>query len=375
MDIVVTGANGFLGRHVAHALQTAGHTVLPVTKRTSVVERSDMLRRADFVFHLAGVNRPDDPAEFTSGNVDLTELVTTELLSYNPVPVVFASSTQALEANPYGVSKRAAEDVLVVYGERAETRVHLYRLPNLFGKWGRPFYNSAVTTFCHQIARGEAVTVNDPERVLTLAHVDSVVTSFLDALSTDVGLYPSVPAHTIGLLDVVRTLEAFEAMRTSRGVPDLSDPFTKQLYSTYTSYLPRERILTPLVMHRDARGSFTEFLKTPDRGQVSINVARPGITKGEHWHDTKHEQFLVVSGEGVIRLRPVGGGEVMTFHVSGETLEVVAIPAGYVHNIENVGTTDLVTVMWVNEPFDPGHPDTFAETVDMREVMEGGETR
>lgn len=375
MEIVVTGATGFLGRHVTHALETAGHTVLSVTRETSPAERSVRLRRADLVFHLAGVNRPDDPAEFTAGNVDLTELITTELLSYNPVPVVFASSTQAVEANPYGVSKRAAEDVLAVYGERADVRVHLYRLPNLFGKWGRPFYNSAVATFCHQIARGETVTVHDPERVLTLAHVDDVVASFLDALSTDVGLYPSVPAHTIGLLDIVRTLEAFEAMRTSRGVPDLSDPFTKQLYSTYTSYLPRERILTPLVMHRDARGSFTEFLKTPDRGQVSINVARPGITKGEHWHDTKHEQFLVVSGEGVIRLRPVGGGEVMTFHVSGETLEVVAIPAGYVHNIENVGTTDLVTVMWVNEPFDPGHPDTFAETVDMREVMEGGETR
>ncbi len=375
MDIVVTGANGFLGRHVAHALQAAGHHVLPITKQTSPSARSEMLRRADFVFHLAGVNRPDDPAEFTVGNVDLTELIATELLSYNPVPVVFASSTQALAANPYGESKRAAEDVLVVYGERAETRVHLYRLPNLFGKWGRPFYNSAVATFCHQIARGEAVTVTDPERVLTLAHVDTVVSSFLETLREDIGLYPSVEAHDVRLIDVVRTLETFEAMRQARGVPDLADAFTKQLYSTYTSYLPRERIVTPLTMHRDARGSFTEFLKTPDRGQVSINVARPGITKGEHWHDTKHEQFLVVSGEGIIRLRPVGKEEVMTFHVSGETLEVVDIPAGYVHNIENVGTTDLVTVMWVNEPFDPSRPDTFAATVDGQEVMEGGEAR
>lgn len=363
MDIVVTGANGFLGKHLTHALERTGHTVLKITRETHGEERSRMLRTADFVFHLAGVNRPEHPHEFVSGNVDLTEVIATELLSYNPVPVVFASSIQATQDNAYGRSKRDAENILVVYGERAETRVHLYRLPNVFGKWGRPFYNSAVTTFCHQISRGETVTVTDPERLLTLTHVDEVVTSFLDTLMTDVSLYPVVPDHQIRLLDVVRTLEAFEAIRAAQGVPDLSDVFTKQLYSTYTSYLPKKRMVTPLLMHRDARGSFTEFLKTPDRGQVSVNVAKPGIKKGEHWHDTKHEQFLAVSGEAVIRLRAVDGTEVMTFHVSGETLEVVDIPPGYVHNIENVGTTDLVTIMWVNEPFDPSQPDTYANTV------------
>ncbi|TCI48234.1 MULTISPECIES: NAD-dependent epimerase/dehydratase family protein [unclassified Exiguobacterium] len=363
MDIVVTGANGFLGKHLTHALEQDGHNVLKVTRETHFAERSRMLRAADFVFHLAGINRPEDPHEFITGNVDLTEVIATELLSYNPVPIVFASSIQATQDNDYGRSKRDAENMLVVYSERSETRVHLFRLPNVFGKWGRPFYNSAVTTFCHQIARGETVTVNDPDRLLTLAHVDDVVASFLETLTTDVALYPTVPAHEISLLDVVRTLEAFETMRAAHSVPDLSDAFTKQLYSTYTSYLPRERMVTPLLMHRDARGSFTEFLKTPDRGQVSVNVAKLGIKKGEHWHDTKHEQFLVVSGEGVIRLRLVDDTEVMTFHVSGETLEVVEIPPGYVHNIENVGTTDLVTIMWVNEPFDPGQPDTYSGTV------------
>lgn len=363
MDIVVTGANGFLGKHVTHALERNGHNVLKITRATPVAERSRMLRAADFVFHLAGVNRPEHPHEFVTGNVDLTEVIATELLSYNPVPIVFASSIQATQDNEYGRSKRDAENILVVYGERAETRVHLYRLPNVFGKWGRPFYNSAVTTFCHQVARGETVTVNDAEHVLKLAHVDDVVASFLDTLTTDVSLYPGVSSHEIRLLDVVRTLEMFELMRAAHSVPDLSDAFTKQLYSTYTSYLPKERMVTPLLMHRDGRGSFTEFLKTPDRGQVSVNVAKPGIKKGEHWHDTKHEQFLVVSGEGVIRLREVDGTEVLTFHVSGETLEVVDIPPGYVHNIENVGTADLVTIMWVNETFDPGQPDTYADTV------------
>lgn len=363
MDIVVTGATGFLGKHLTHALEQAGYNVLKITRETRVDERSRMLRTADFVFHLAGINRPKDPQEFVIGNVDLTEVITTELLSYNPVPIVFASSIQATQDNDYGRSKRDAENALVLYSERAETRVHLFRLPNVFGKWGRPFYNSAVTTFCHQISRGETITVNEPERMLTLAHVDDVVASFLDSLTTEMSLYPPVLSHEIRLLDVVRTLEAFEAMRVAHSMPDLSDAFTKQLYSTYTSYLPKERMVTPLLMHQDARGSFTEFLKTPDRGQVSINVAKPGIKKGEHWHNTKHEQFLVVSGEAVIRLRAVDREEVMTFHVSGETLEIVEIPPGYVHNIENVGTTDLVTVMWVNEPFDPSEPDTYADTV------------
>lgn len=367
MEIVVTGANGFLGRHLTCALERHGHNVSAITRETSSEERSRKLRAADFVFHLAGVNRPKDPHAFKQGNVDLTEAIATELLTYNPVPIVFASSIQATQQNDYGVSKREAEDVLRLYRQQAGASVHLFRLPNVFGKWARPFYNSAVATFCYQIARGEPVTVTDPDKILTLAHVDDVVAVFLETLNTDVDLYPVVPTHEIRLLDLVRTLEAFEAMRTARGLPDLSDSFTKRLYSTYTSYLPKDRMVTPLVMHQDLRGSFTEMLKTPDRGQVSINVAKPGVVKGEHWHDTKHEQFLVVSGEGVIRLRPVDGDEVMVFHVSGETLEVVEIPPGYVHHIENTGMTDLVTVMWVNEPFDPGQPDTYVAHVERSE--------
>lgn len=364
MDIVVTGANGFLGQHLVLALRRLGHSVLPVTRQTSSVDRSRALRRAEVVYHLAGVNRPKNPEAFTSENVGFTEAITTELLSYNPVPIVFASSTQARMNNPYGNSKREAEEVLLLYAERAETDVHLYRLPNLFGKWARPFYNSAVATFCHQIARGQSIEIHEPERVMTLAHVDDVVASFVSVLSEPVELYPEVISHDITLFDVARTIESFETMRKARGIPDVSNRFIKQLYSTYVSYLPRDRMASSLSMHQDARGSFTELFKTPDRGQVSVNIARPGITKGEHWHDTKHEQFIVVSGEGVIRLRAMDQDEVMVFQVSGEQLEVIDIPPGYVHNIENIGTVDLITVMWVNEPFDLLSPDTHAQKVE-----------
>lgn len=363
MEIVVTGANGFLGRHVVHALDRNGHLVLPITRSTSAVERSEYLRRADVVFHLAGVNRPDHPEEFTVGNVDLTEAIATELLSFNPVPILFASSTQATQDHPYGRSKRAAEEILQSYGQQSAKAVHLFRLPNLFGKWGRPFYNSAVTTFCYQIARGETVTVTNPEHVLTLAHIDDVVASFMQTLQQDLGLYPAVPTYNINLFDVARMIESFEAVRLARGIPDLSDPFTKKLYSTYLSYLPKERMTSSLTMHQDARGSFTELFKTPDRGQVSVNVAKPGITKGEHWHESKHEQFIVVSGEGVIRLRHMDEDQIISFYVSEEQFEVIDIPPGYVHHIENTGTKDLVTVMWVNEPFDAHHPDTYRATV------------
>ncbi|MCT4798281.1 NAD-dependent epimerase/dehydratase family protein [Exiguobacterium profundum] len=363
MDIVVTGANGFLGRHLVHALERAGHLVLPITRSTSSVERSSYLRRADAVYHVAGVNRPERVEEFTTGNVDLTEAIATELLSYNPVPVFFASSIQATQDNPYGNSKREAEDILRLYGQRSGAPVHIYRLPNLFGKWGRPFYNSAVTTFCYQIARGEDITVTHPNHVLTLAHVDDVVASFVGALHKTESTDSDVPTHQITLFDLARMIESFEAVRMARGVPDVSDPFTKKLYSTYLSYLPKERMVTPLLMHQDVRGSFTELFKTPDRGQVSVNVAKPGITKGEHWHESKHEQFIVVSGEGVIRLRLMDQNQIISFHVSEEQLEVIEIPPGYVHHIENTGVKDLVTVMWVNEPFDASQPDTYPATV------------
>ncbi|WP_215144701.1 NAD-dependent epimerase/dehydratase family protein [Exiguobacterium qingdaonense] len=363
MDIVVTGANGFLGRHVVHALERNGHHVLPITRSTSPIERSESIRRADIVFHLAGVNRPERLEEFTEGNVDLTEVVATELLSYNPVPIIFASSIQATENHPYGNSKRAAEDILRLYEKRSGAAVYIYRLPNLFGKWGRPFYNSAVTTFCYQIARGEEVTITHPDRVLTLAHIDDVVASFLETLDREGQVDPEVPTHQVTLFDLVRTIESFNVVRAARGIPDVSDPFIKKLYSTYLSYLPREKMVTPLTTHQDMRGSFTELFKTPDRGQVSVNVAKPGITKGEHWHESKHEQFIVVSGEGVIRLRTMDGDQTLSFHVSEERLEVVDIPPGYVHHIENTGSKDMVTIMWVNEPFDASRPDTYMATV------------
>jgi UDP-2-acetamido-2,6-beta-L-arabino-hexul-4-ose reductase len=298
------------------------------------------------------------------GNFGFTsELLTLLKKHNNTCPIMISSSIQAELENPYGVSKRAGEDLLFKYSEETNSKVLIYRFPNVFGKWSRPNYNSAIATFCHKISRDEEITVNDPNVIMKLVYIDDVVNELCNALlgkENAVGSFCEVPmVHTVTLGKIVELLYSYKQSRESREVPYLSDVFTKKLYSTYLSFLPKDKFSYPLKMNVDQRGSFTEFIKTPDRGQVSVNISKPGITKGNHWHHTKNEKFLVVNGTGVIRFRSLDTNEIIEYNVSGEKLEVVDIPPGYTHNIENLGNTDMITIMWANEAFDPNYPDTF----------------
>lgn len=319
---------------------------------------------ADFVFHLAGVNRPTDPVDFQKGNADFTRQLLTLLKERGKrPPVLLSSSIQAALENPYGQSKLSAEQAVADYGRETGSAVYLYRLPNVFGKWSRPNYNSAVATFCHNVARGLPITVNDPSVTLRLVYIDDVVEEFLRAMEGQPhreGEWCTVqPAHEVNLGHMAELIQSFPALRDSLTAPDQSDPLVKKLYATYLSFLPPEDFSRPTVTHADQRGSFTELLHMGSRGQVSLNVSRPHITKGDHWHQTKHEKFIVLQGEGVIRFRKVGDSTVIAYKVSDENLTVVDIPTGYTHSIENTGDTDMLTLMWANEVFDPAHPDTL----------------
>jgi UDP-2-acetamido-2,6-beta-L-arabino-hexul-4-ose reductase len=280
---------------------------------------------------------------------------------------MLSSSTQAALNNLYGQSKKAGEDLFFLYAEDTGAKVLVYRFPNVFGKWCRPNYNSAVATFCYNIAHDLPITVNDRSVVMRLVYIDDVVAELIHALTSDKnrnGEYCEVPVvHTITLGEIVDHIYSFKASRDSRTVPDMSDEFTKKLYATYLSYLPEDQFSYELKMNCDPRGSFTEIIRTLDRGQFSVNISKPGITKGNHWHNTKNEKFLVVSGKGVIRFRRVDSEEILEYYVSGDKLEVVDIPVGYTHNIENLDDIDMVTFMWCNECFDPDKPDTYFEKV------------
>ncbi len=366
MKILITGAKGFIGKNLVSELKNRSSEwiILEYDKSSDPVLLDKFCKEADFVFHLAGINRPKEQAEFMEGNFGFTSALLDTLRKHgNSCPVMLASSTQALLDNPYGTSKKAGEDLLFAYGRETGAKVLIYRFPNVFGKWSRPNYNSAVTTFCNNIARDLPYQVNDPSVMMTLVYIDDVVKELISALEGNPhmdGKYCKVPVeHHISLGGIVELIHSFKESRKSLQVPDLSDAFTKKLYSTYLSYLPEDGFSYPLKMNIDERGSFTEFLKSPDRGQVSINISKPGITKGQHWHHTKNEKFLVVSGKGVIRFRKVGEEKVQEYFVSGEKLEVIDIPVGYTHNIENLGNIDMVTVMWVNEIFDQNNPDTY----------------
>ncbi len=365
MKILVTGANGFVGRNIIAELRNRGYSdIYPFDLDTDPALLDRYTGDCEFVFHLAGVNRPSETWEFMAGNRGFTaQLLNSLKNNRNPCPVLMSSSIQARLDNPYGQSKKAGEDLLFAYGQASGARVLIYRLPNVFGKWCRPNYNSAVATFCHNIARDLPITVNDPGVVLNLVYIDDVVDEFIKALSgneTRHGDFCSVPTvYTVKLGEIAELIYSFKKSRKDLAIPNMADGFTKKLYATYLSYLPIDQFSYPLKMNVDDRGSFTEMIRTPDRGQVSVNISRPGITKGNHWHHTKNEKFLVVSGTGVIRFRKVDSSEVIEYRVSGEKLEVVDIPPGYTHNIENLGDTDMVTIMWANEPFDPERPDTY----------------
>lgn len=364
MKVLVTGANGFVGKNLIAELINRKYEILKVTRETNKSLLETYVKECDFVFHLAGVNRPKEDSEFIEGNVDFTSNLLNLLKeNNNEAPIVFASSIQAERDNPYGKSKKLAENLVFDFAKETNNKVFVYRLPNLFGKWSKPNYNSVVATFCYNIARNLDIQINDPEVELNLAYIDDVVDEFIRALEgnpTTEGNFCVVPVtHKIKLGELAKIIYSFKESRKNRQVPNMGDSFTKKLYSTYLSYLPEDHFSYELTMHTDERGSFTEFLRTPERGQVSINVSKPGITKGNHWHHTKNEKFLVVSGEGLIRFRHIDSDEIIEYRVSGEKLEVVDIPVGYTHSIVNVGNTDLVTVMWANECFDPDNPDTY----------------
>ncbi|ACH38640.1 UDP-2-acetamido-2,6-dideoxy-beta-L-arabino-4-hexulose 3-epimerase and UDP-2-acetamido-2,6-dideoxy-beta-L-lyxo-4-hexulose 4-reductase [Citrifermentans bemidjiense Bem] len=368
--VLITGSNGFIGKNLAASLaHLEGVEVHGVDVECEQESLTELVVEADFIFHLAGVNRPQQVEEFAIGNTGSTEGVVAILKRHGrKTPLLISSSIQAAQDNPYGVSKRRAEEVVAAYGRDTGARVYLYRLPNVFGKWCRPNYNSAVATFCHNIANDLPIQVNDPSVVMNLVYVDDVVRAFAADLNGRLpaaeGFCKVEPVHTAQLGEIADMIGSFKRSREERSIPNLADQLSKKLYSTYLSFLPTDRFSYPLKMNVDDRGSFTEFIKTADRGQVSVNISRPGITKGNHWHHTKNEKFLVVSGEGVIRFRKVGTEEIIEYPVSGAKLEVVDIPTGYTHNISNIGANEMVTVMWCNELFDPERPDTYFETVE-----------
>lgn len=371
MNILMTGAKGFMGRNLTHTLRSErpDDTLWLIDVDSTPEECQKAASEADFVFHFAGVNRPEHVEEFMQGNRDFTQTLMTLLENGKKPPVVLSSSIQAALDNPYGESKRAGEAAVRAYGERTGTPVYIYRLPNAFGKWSRPNYNSAVATFCYNIARGLPIKVNDPSVKLTLCYIDDIIAECLRALNgeptrTEDGFCAVEPAHTILLGDMAALIESFRNMRDHLDIPDQSDPLTAKLYATYLSFLPQEDFARKPVIHADQRGFFAELIHMDGHGQMSVNVSRPHITKGEHWHHTKHEKFIVVSGEGVIRFRKPEEKTVITYHVSGEVPQIVDIPPGYTHNIENTGDTDMVTLMWANECFNPDKPDTLRLPVD-----------
>ena len=399
MKVLVTGAKGFVGKNLVCALKnvqegkdrTRGdlqiEQIWEYDLDTPASVLDEACAEADFVFHLAGVNRPKDKAEFMTGNAGFTETLLQKLRDCgNRCPVMLSSSTQAsllgrFAGSDYGASKLAAEKEFFAYAAQTGAEVLVYRFPNLFGKWCRPGYNSAVATFCHNVARDLPITVSDPAVELELVYIDDLVDELLLALRgkahrceldglTPVpkpdGAYCCVPvSHRATLGQIVNLLRSFRAQPDTLLMPPIPDgSFAKKLYATYLSDLPRERVSFPLRMNCDARGSFTELLRTEGHGQFSVNVSRPGIVKGEHWHNTKWEFFIVVSGHALIQERKIGSDEVLSFEVSGDRIEAVHMLPGYTHNIINLSQTEnLVTLMWASECFDPNHPDTFREDV------------
>jgi UDP-2-acetamido-2,6-beta-L-arabino-hexul-4-ose reductase len=368
MNILITGSGGFIGRNLCAHLRNSGYTELYEYKRDTPPDLLEAYtEKCDFVFHLAGVNRPDDPLKF-SENHEFTKTLLQCLDRHgNKAPVLMTSSAQAAVDNPYGVSKRKAEDLLFLHSYEARAEAYIYRLPGIFGKWCRPNYNSVVATFCDAVARDQPVAVHDPDRELTLAHIDDVMAEFLNALQGNAhrqGMYCLVDkTYRIKVGELKNLIRSFREGRETLSVPDMSDPFTSKLYSTYLSYLPEDAFSYPLTVHNDHRGSFTEFLKSESGGQIAVNISKPGVSKGNHWHHTKTEKILVVSGTGSILFRRLFDEKVLVYQVSGDIPTVVDVPAGYVHSVINTGASDLVMVIWANQLYDPEKPDTYREEI------------
>ncbi len=399
MKILVTGAKGFVGKNLCASLKnmkegkdrTRPNLIIEDIFEYDIDTAPALLdtycAECDFVFNLAGVNRPQNAEEFMQGNFGFASTLLDTLKKHNnKCPVMISSSIQATcigrYDSDYGRSKKAGEELIFAYGEETGAKVLVYRFPNLFGKWCRPNYNSAVATFCNNIANDLPITVNDRAVQLELLYIDDLVTEMMDALENkehhcmfdgidtvlcDDGKYCAAPiTHKVTLGEIVDLLDNFKAQTSTLVMPEIPyNSFAKKLYSTYLSYLPKEKVSFSLKMNCDARGSFTELLKTEKCGQFSVNISKPGITKGQHWHHTKWEFFIVVAGHGLIQERKIGTDEVLNFEVSGDKIEAIHMLPGYTHNIINLSETEnLVTVMWANEQFEPNHPDTFFEVVE-----------
>lgn len=367
--VLVTGSSGFLGRNLCTALARRGDVeIVPIDSSHAREDLAAGVARADFLFHLAGVNRPRDESEFTKQNVGFTEQICAQIEARDrPLPLVFSSSIQAEFDNPYGRSKRAAEEVLLALGRATDTPVYVHRLPNVFGKWSRPEYNSVVATFCHHLSRGRPVRVDEPSRPLRLAYVDDVVHRWLDLLdhadSVSSGRHDHEPVHEITVGRLHDRIVSFRDSRASGLLPDLSDPLTRALYATYVSFLDPGDLATPVDLKTDPRGWLFELVKSRAAGQIFISRTRPGVTRGNHYHDTKVEKFCVIQGEGVIRFRPIAGDSVVEYPVSDGGIRIVDIPPGLTHSIENTGDDDMITIFWASEIFDPHRPDTHAAAV------------
>ena len=400
MNILITGAAGFVGKNLTAALQCLKNGTDRTRPNLSIgtlylydIDAPETVleegcKNADFVFNLAGVNRPKSQEEFMQGNFGFASTLLSTLKKYNNTcPVMLSSSIQATLVGryadgEYGKSKKAGEELFFRYAEETGAKVLIYRFPNLFGKWCRPNYNSAVATFCHNMANDLPITVSDPNIGLELLYIDDLVAEMLDALEgkehhcefegvdtllQQDGRYCAAPvSHKVTLGQIVDLLNSFKAQPQTLMMPEIPDgSFAKKLYSTFLSYLPEEKVIFDLKMNQDARGSFTELVKTEKCGQFSVNISKPGITKGQHWHHTKWEFFIVVSGTGLIQMRKIGTDQVLEYRVSGERIQAVHMLPGYTHNIINLSETqDLITVMWANERFDPQKPDTFFEVVE-----------
>ena len=365
MNILITGAKGFIRKNLIAELKNRGFiNIFEFTRDSDPVLLENYTKECDFVFHLAGVNRTKNESDFIEGNYYFTYQLLELLKKHgNKAPIVTTSSIQAELNNPYGKSKKQMENLLFQYQQETGVNVYVYRLPNVFGKWSKPNYNSVVATYCYNIARDIDIQIHNPMSELTLCYIDDILEEFLKALNGNPsvhGDYCIIPiTHNILLGELANIINSFKENRENLSIANMEDPLTKKLYSTYLSFLPFDQFAYNLKMNMDNRGSFTEFIRTPDRGQVSINVSKPGITKGNHWHHTKNEKFLVVSGEALIRFRRLDSEDIIEYQVSGKKLQVVDIPTGYTHSIVNIGESDLVTVMWVNECFDPVKPDTY----------------
>lgn len=379
MKILITGAKGFVGRNLVETLKSIKdgkdkarniqvEDVFLFDIDNSQQELEAYTKQCDFIVNLAGINRPKNPEEFYEGNKGFIETLCSYLVkNKNKCPIIASSSIQVGKDNDYAKSKKEGEDYLYNFSQQHGNPIFIYRFTNLFGKWCKPNYNSVTATWCYNIANGMDIQINDPNVVLPLCYIDDVVNEIIECLKGNPNYngeyYEVSPIHEVSLGQLAETLKKIRKGRNDLSIVNQSDEFTKKLYATYLSYLPEDKFSYPLKMNFDNRGSFTEFIRTHEHGQISVNISKPGITKGNHWHHTKNEKFLVVSGIGMIRFRKIGESHIIEYKVSGEKLEVIDIPTGYTHNIENIGDTDMVTIMWANETFNPEKPDTYFEEV------------